>query len=58
MLKVYTSVFVVEDMKNAFEVVEEALERKRPDVEAGLRRHVVELHVKVEAPRGLRGGRD
>lgn len=58
MLRVYTSVFVVENMASAFKVVEEALERKRPDAEAGLRRHVVELHLKVEAPQGRPGGRD
>ena len=58
MLKVYTSVFLVENMASAFKVVEEALDRKKPNAEAGLRRHVVELHLKVEAPQGRTGDRD
>ena len=62
MLKVFTSVFVLENMAVAFDGLEAALKRNGSDGEEsegnGRRRHVVELHVKLEAPLRQTGGRD
>jgi len=56
MLKVFTSVFVVESLSETCDEVEAALKREGVDVAfpaaTGRRRHVVELQVKVEAPLG------
>lgn len=55
MLKVFTGVFVVQSAVSTFDVVEQALKRQGSNAEADLGRHVVELHVKVEAPAGQTG---
>lgn len=50
MIKVFTSVFVLERTANALDAIEETLVLKPVPAEMG-RRHAMELHVEVKAPR-------
>jgi hypothetical protein len=48
-MKVFTSIFVVESLRTAFDEMAEAGRAEMADGAEASRRHVVDLHVKVTA---------
>jgi hypothetical protein len=60
-MKVFTSIFVVESLRTAFDEMAEAgrpeIYAKTADEAEASRRHVVDLHVKIEAQRDRTDGR-